>query len=187
MFYAIFLRGINTNGLKLLIQDFITILQSVGCHKAITIQAAGTAVIERDQPPDLAWQAELTSQLFQFTGKQIHAMIRTQDQLDQMVVLADEHPVPEDCHQYILITENDNLYEELHQLHQKVPYLPDEQLWPGSGCILWTIPQGQTLGEFGSKILGSNRYKKQLTSRNINTIKKALAIMNDLNGQNSTS
>jgi uncharacterized protein (DUF1697 family) len=177
MDYAIFLRGINTGGLKLEKQDFLAILKTTRCRSATTIQAAGTAVINHAQTPESGWAADLAKQFERHFGRPIPILIRTRDEMSQILEVSQVHPACLNCHQYVLLTDNAMLYDEITRLHQTIPYLPNEILLPGPGCLIWNIPKGETLGEFGGKILGSSHYRQQLTSRNIHTIGKAMALM----------
>jgi uncharacterized protein (DUF1697 family) len=177
MDYAIFLRGINTGGLKLEKHDFLAMLRTTGCRSAMTIQAAGTAVIDHAQTPDSGWMADLARQFERHFGRPVPVLIRTRAELSQILELAQANPACPECHQYVLLTDSGKLYDEIAALHQDIPYLPGEILLPGPGCLVWNIPKGETLGEFGGKILGSAQYRQQLTSRNIHTISKALALM----------
>ena len=47
----------------------------------------------------------------------------------------------------------------------------------GEKSDFWRVKIGDTLGGFGSKVLGGPKFKNRLTSRNINTIRKVRKAM----------
>lgn len=81
MIYAVFLRGINTGKMKLLMSDFKTILDAVGCRSATTIQAAGTAVFEAEEGAALDIQSESERQIYRLIGKPVSSVIRNIDEI----------------------------------------------------------------------------------------------------------
>jgi uncharacterized protein (DUF1697 family) len=179
MKYVIFLRGINTGGMKLAMADFKTILQDAGCRNVTTIQAAGTAVFSLSPGLDATPGAEIGRRLAELLGKPVYATIRTQGEITAMVDDVSPLKSPDEYHDYVMLTDDRDLYQEISSLHASIPYLPGERLINRFGYFIWTIPKGQTLGEFGSKVLGAAKYRSRLTSRNFSTILKILLVMED--------
>jgi uncharacterized protein (DUF1697 family) len=177
MKHAIFLRGINTGGMHLAMQDFKAILQDAGCLEPATIQAAGTAVFTWDPGQGAVPRIEIERRLSELIGKPVSAIIRTQAEIEAIIRHVSAIRSSAAFHDYVMLTDDPGLFGDLQSLHEKIRDLPGERLINGKGYFIWTVPKGQTLGEFGSKVLGSATYKRKLTSRNISTIIKIRSVM----------
>jgi uncharacterized protein (DUF1697 family) len=180
MIYSVFLRGINTGGLKLKNEDFGQILSKVGCIKVKPIQAAGTAVFEFEGLDKSGIQLKIEEELYGFMGKDITAIIRTKDEINKVIDTVLPMKSSEEYHDYIMFTDDSDLFKEAVLAHEPMSYSTGEKLLDGMGYFIWTIKKGDTLNEYGSKILGSSKFKKRLTSRNLNTVQKVAAAMNKI-------
>ena len=177
MIYAIFLRGINTGGMKLQMSDFKNILQDAGCQKVKTIQAAGTAVFEHASESDAAFKSEIELRLTKHIGKEVNSIVKTANEIQAIIEHGEKIKSSDEYHDYIMLTSEHGLFAEISTLHESIPFTPGERLINGSGYFVWTIRKGETLADFGSKVLGSPKYKDKLTSRNFNTIQKVWAMI----------
>jgi uncharacterized protein (DUF1697 family) len=177
MIYSVFLRGINTGKLKLLNDDFSQMLTRSGCLNSKTIQAAGTAVFSCKDADMEAVRTALENELLQFFGKRISFILRSREQINQ--IMSDLMPIRSaiDFHDYVMLTDDSSLFAEIEQAHMPIQYSSGERLMNQQGYFLWTIEKGSTLNEFGSKVLGSKNFKDRLTSRNFNTIVKVAEAM----------
>lgn len=180
MIYSVFLRGINTGGLKLKNEEFAHILYEVGCENIKTIQAAGTAVFTFSGKEITMLQKAMEDNLSEFMGKEISSILRSQEEINKILKTVEPIKSEEDYHDYIILTDTSNLFQEVIHAHESIPYSEGERLLDGEGYLLWSIKKGDTLNDFGSKILGSSKFKKKLTSRNVNTIQKAAAAMKEI-------
>jgi uncharacterized protein (DUF1697 family) len=174
MTYAIFLRGINTGGMKLRMDDFRRILLVCGCSDINSIQAAGTAVFTLAQELTPAFKANIEERLTVFVGKPVHSIIKDADDIRRTAGLIDMIESRDGFQDYLMLTEDEGLFDEVNRLHEDIPFSAGERLIRGAGFFVWTIRKGDTLGEFGSKILGEKKYRDKLTSRNFSTFKKVV-------------
>ena len=177
MMYAVFLRGINTGGMTLLMDDFKHLLEMAGCKHVVTIQAAGTAVFTLEQPIDANRQAEIEMRLSQHMGKQVSLFIKSASEIAIMAELVARQKSSAEYHDYVVIIRENQVYDGVVALHEKIPFMPGERLIRGDGFFIWTIMKGHTLSEFGSRVLGSKKLKEHLTSRNATTLLKIAAKM----------
>lgn len=182
MIYAVFLRGINTGKVKLLNSDFEQMLHESGAANIKTIQAAGTAVFSCREPELNEFKEAFTHELAVFFQRDIPYLLRTQEQISR--VLADELPKrsSSEFHDYIMLTDDPFLFAEIEQAHAPLPFTEGERLINREGYFVWTISKGNTLNEFGSKVLGSKKFRDRLTSRNLNTIEKVAEAMKKITG-----
>ena len=157
--------------------DFKNILAESGCLEVTAIQAAGTAVFraEGDACGDL--REIIETKLSEHIGKPVHSIIKNFDEIKEIIDRGASLKSPEDFHDYIMLTAGPSVFAEILKMHETIPYLDGERLIDGRGYFIWTIRKGSTLDEFGSKVLGSGRFKDRLTSRNLNTIQKVYDAM----------
>lgn len=169
---AIFLRGINTGKLKLLKEDFITILETSGFGDVSTIQAAGTAVCTVREDCVEHAISSLSKALFNLYKKEIAIFTLDKQQLEMIIDHANQLNIKERLHCYVMLYNSPSLFDDAVKAHSDIRYLKDEQLIAGDKYFFWIVPKGETLGEYGKKVLGKPPFKDNLTSRNINTIRK---------------
>ncbi len=102
-----------------------------------------------------------------------HVFLRSGEEIQKALVAAQAMCVPKECHNYLLLFDDNELLTELRVLFDSLSHLQEEQLRTFECGAFWIVPVGSTLAsEFGSKVLGSKKFKSRLTSRNINTILK---------------
>lgn len=178
MTYVLFLRGINVNGISIKMADLKAAIEDMGYKKVTTVQAAGNVIVEtKDEVMTAAEHKHLLeaglSKRFGYDAKLI---MKTADQVMDLLKEAFHHTVPEDCHHYVLLCDDLDLADELSLLFESVPKAPQEQLLVETHGMYWITPKGNTLSSnFGSKVLGNKKYKALLTSRNMNTLQKIVA------------
>jgi len=175
--YAIFLRGINTGKMKLVMSDFKNILEESGCLAVTTIQAAGTAVFRAEGDCCGNLREIIETKLSEHIGKPVHSIIRNIDEIKEIIDCGASLKSPEDFHDYVMLTSGHSVFAEILTMHETIPYLEGERLLDGTGYFIWTIKRGSTLDAFGSKVLGSVKFREKLTSRNLNTMQKVYAVM----------
>lgn len=177
MVYSIFLRGINTGKLKLLNVDFGEMLDKAGAKNIKTIQAAGTAVFSYKETEPVEFRKAFEEELYHYFGKNIPFLLRRKEQIEQILKNEMSTRSSSEYHDYIMLTEDPDLFEEIKQAHAPLPFTEGERLFHREGYFVWTISKGNTLNEFGSKVLGAKSFRDRLTSRNFNTIVKVAEAM----------
>jgi uncharacterized protein (DUF1697 family) len=107
--------------------------------------------------------------------------LRTAAELKSLNDFAKKLPVPAECHLYLLLCDSTLTVSELDRLFSVSDHVTQEAFHStGSDALdaFWIVPKGQTLtSPFGSKVLGSKKYRNLLTSRNQNTIERILALI----------
>lgn len=178
--YCIFLRGINVNGIKITMQAIKEAFKSMGFTEIQTILATGNVIAtapdgfqERE-----ALKAFIEKGLSEHFGYDAHVLLRNKKEMLEICSVAQNHIVPEGYHHYLLLCDHFELPLELEKQYNVMSHVSNEQLVLSRQDAFWIIPKGNTLdSNFGSKVLGSKKYKSRLTSRNMNTIHKIMKCM----------
>ncbi|MDO5688895.1 MAG: DUF1697 domain-containing protein [Tissierellia bacterium] len=166
--YAVLLRGINTGGMKLNMEELKDLARQLGYQNPQTILATGNLLLQTEESVAEV-QEKIEAKLAEHMGKPVHCLVRTLEELEQ--ILRESDLEIEGYHHYILFVK-EPLMEELAQLHQDYKWDSNEQIFANFQDIHWIVAKGNTLQGFGSKVLGSKKFKERLTSRNIATVKK---------------
>ncbi|MBC7960923.1 MAG: DUF1697 domain-containing protein [Vallitaleaceae bacterium] len=173
--YCVFLRGINVNGIKITMQDLKKMFEGMGFTNVQTVLATGNVLLtvpESSGSRD-AIKSAIENELSTQFHYEAHVIIRELSEILAVCSLARTYTISEDYHHYLLLCEGTELPLELSELFITLKHAPGEQFIVANKDALWIVPKGDTLNsEFGSKVLGSKKYKSKLTSRNMNTIEK---------------
>ena len=171
---AIFLRGINVNGRRITMADLSGCLQDAGYTQIQTILATGNFVCVPPAaiPPESvkADVERILTQRFEYPAT-VH--LRTQTALRALTNAAAQLTVAVEQHCYAVIADTSATIDALASAYAALPSDPLQQFSACGSDALWVVPKGQTLSApFGSVVLGSARYKANVTSRTISTIEK---------------
>lgn len=176
-YFAAFLRGVNVNGNKIPMDALKTAFTDMGFAGARTVLNTGNVVFASGQPaPEL--KPLIESGLKSALGYDAPIYLRGVSELEALQSAVRAITVPDSCHLYLLLCDNDALPAELGTLFSATPHGEQEQFHPAANDAFWIVPKGGTLSSpFGGKVLGAKQYKARLTSRNWNTIEKIIALM----------
>lgn len=168
----IFLRGLNTGGLKITMKELKSLLDSPDFQRLETVLATGNVLIESSLPSKeiLAWVLEKISQHF---GTSCYGQVRTFDQLQQLV---EQFPTSNttDYNQMILFCA-EPCGQELLTAYQEFSHAPSDGFFlTDTNDCYWQVKKGTTTEGFGGKILGQKKYRQIITSRNLATCQKIL-------------
>ncbi len=145
----------------------------MGFMDAKTILATGNVIVAAKGGDAKALKAQIQSALGNAFSYEAHVILRSQNEIAEICSAAQAIAVPEGCHLYFLLCDDEETLLVLKQLFDSMPHISEEQFLPFAHGAFWIVPKGATLdSEFGSKILGGRKYKSLLTSRNIHTIEK---------------
>lgn len=169
--YAMFLRGVNVNGRRLIMSELVTLVKQAGLTNVGSVQASGNLYFETDWPRKNL-RKRLEEVIETGTGLAVPLFVKTKAELEQVV---NDIPFTDDdqFHRYIFFHEpgfETTLLEEF----EKVTPLEGEQAKIVEGNFYWYCPKGETLTAGFSKILGKPKFKEYTTSRNLNTVEKVL-------------
>lgn len=176
---AILLRGINVNGSRIAMADLSTCLHDAGYTDVHTILATGNVVCV---PPTVtateSVKADVERILTQRFVYPATVHLRTQSELRALTNAAALLTVAAEQHCYAVIADT---VATIHALASAYAALPNEPLQQFVACgidALWVVPKGQTVTvPFGKVLLGSARYKANVTTRTIATIEKVRAAL----------
>lgn len=178
--WCVFLRGINVGGVNIKMADLKQAFAELGFTEVQTLLASGNVICTapEGQADRAALAANIERGLSARFGYEAHLLLRDRAEIAAVVEVAQAMTVPEGTHQYVLFCDDSALPAELEALYESLPHTPGERFLQAGPEAIWLVPAGSTLAsDFGSKVLGSKKYKSRLTSRNINTVEKALKLM----------
>lgn len=178
--YCVFLRGINVNGIKIKMEELKEVFGVMGFLGVKTILATGNVRVSLPEKSKTGQELKtfIESELSEHFHYEAHVIIRSKKEIQDIFAVAKNITVPEGCHNYLLLCDEPELYLELKDIFDLQPHAPQEQLILAECGAFWIVPKGFTLDSaFGSKVLGNKKYKRVLTSRNINTIEKIYKFM----------
>ena len=171
---AIFLRGVNVNGISIKMEELRTVIETMGYNDVKTVLATGNVVASTDE--ELSYdehKSKIEEALSSHFGYEAYIIIKSATQIRDIMKEAASHEVPEGCHHYILLSKETIVGQQLMELFNTCSKAENEQFLLGEHGIYWIVPKGSTLeSEFGSQILSKKAWKSVLTSRTMNTIQK---------------
>jgi uncharacterized protein (DUF1697 family) len=178
--YCAFLRGVNVKGTTMKMDRLAASFSEMGFENIKTIQASGNVLFSNTHNKS---QEELKcmieEELSRYFDYEANVFIRNKEEIEEILTASSKIPTPEECHHYILLCDKKEYMEEIKAVFKELsPTLPEQFYTVSSeGKTLpeavWIVPKGSTLSsEFGSKVLGSKKYKSIFTSRNRNTLEK---------------
>lgn len=172
---AIFLRGINVNGISIKMDELKSVIESMMYKDVKTILATGN-IIAKAADDEISYEEhknKIEKGLSSYFGYEAFIIIKSARQIHEIIEESKKHEVPEGYHHYILLTKENNIAEQLKMQFDTCSKAEKEQLLLGDHGIYWIVPKGDTLqSDFGKLCLGKKEFKSILTSRTINTIQK---------------
>ena len=174
--FTIFLRGINVNGISIKMEELKRVIEAMDYQNVNTVLATGNIILATTEEMSLdEHKKRLEDGLSSHFGYDANLVIKSKEQIMEIIEEAKGHEVPEGYHHYILIHDDKSLGQQLKSLFQQCSKDEKEQLIVEEEGIYWIVPKGNTLtSEFGNKVLGKKEYKSKLTSRTVNTVQKML-------------
>ncbi len=172
--FCVFLRGINVNGIKIKMDDLKAAFINMGFNDVETVLATGNVIIKDSQIVDTKkLKHHIEENLSDFFNYDAYVFIRSFYDIFKVVEKSKTITVPENFHMYYLLCSDTSLINELEQLFDSLSHEDNELFYKQLSDAFWIVEKGSTLkSEFGSKILGSKKFKPLMTSRNMNTIFK---------------
>lgn len=173
---CVLLRGINVGGVRIKMDELKKAFAGMAYPDAVTVLATGNVVIPGAD--DEGTKQKIEEGLSRCFGYEAHVFLRSAAELTAAVRTAGTLEDAPDCHVYCLVCQDASVVTELASVFEGMEHRKYEAFLQLGRDALWRVPKGETLeSAFGTKILGDKKYKSRLTSRNINTMEKILAIM----------
>ena len=179
-FYAVFLRGVNVGGVKILMKDLTALLEQAGFSRIRTLLASGNVVLASEEADPAAVKRACEAAIDSAYGYGIRVIVQDTAQLEY---LAGNFPfvAPDDGiqrHEYLVLTES---AEEAASIMDTAPEPSgEERVAQLAHGICWEVPRGQSLDSLLAKHFTKVASNFLVTTRNMNTVNKMLTALKAL-------
>ncbi|WP_411730850.1 DUF1697 domain-containing protein [Paeniglutamicibacter sp.] len=168
--YAIFLRGVNVGGVKVLMKDLAALLQDAGFTQVRTLLASGNVVLGSEEADPSRVKETVEQALRERYGRDIPVIVQDGEQLGRIVA---EYPFksPDDGiqrHEYLVLTGNEQDAAEV--LGSAPEPAATERAARLGHAICWEVPRGESLKTPLAKHFTKVASRTLVTTRNMNTI-----------------
>lgn len=174
---AVFLRGVNVGGVKILMKDLASLLGGAGFSPVKTLLASGNVVLGSTGLDSVALKARIEQVLEARYGRMIPVIVMDTGELEQ-IVAAYPFVTPEDGvprHRNLVLTSSS---QDAAAVFRHAPAPGEfERVASVGRCICWEVPRGESLGTELSRHFAKAAAKTLVTTRNMNTIDKVLEAM----------
>lgn len=171
MRFVAFLRGVNVGGnSKIAMSKIVTSLESVGLQNVSTYINSGNILFTSDGADLTRLTLQIEEALVDVSGFRIPVLLRTKDQIDSLLSQIDSN------WQNNTIEKTDIMFlwkeVDTPDIVDRITKKPDlEDLFYSKGALVWHIHKCNITKSRVSTIVGTPLYK-QMTIRNINTVRK---------------
>ena len=177
--HVAFLRGINVGGHKIIKMDWLsTQFSAMGFSRVKTLLASGNVLFESDPSDTLSLIHQIETTLLAQLGYRVQIVLRTREELKTLIELN-----PFNSIQDLEAKCNVTFFNQAPSSKIDMPYrseLGDFELLRIHQAEILSVSYRSPSGSFGSPVLHIEKTWKDLsTTRNWNTVKKALALCND--------
>jgi uncharacterized protein (DUF1697 family) len=169
--FVALLRGVNVGGVTIKMVDLADVVRSAGFTDVTTVLASGNVLFTAPDDASAA-KSTLEAALRDRFGYEAWVHVLPVDAIAR-VVAGFPFPRSVERHAYVVFVVKPEVRAEL----SAVPLDPAaEQAAAGDGVIYWSVPKGSTLDSALGRAQAKAAYKPWLTTRNLNTLEKLLAI-----------
>ena len=165
------LRGVNVGGVRFAMADLRAALQEAGFADVRTVLASGNVLVTTDDDP-------------RTTADRVHDVILQRFGFDLAAIAVDldavrtavaTYPFPRtsDRHAYVVFASDP---AAVRALIVGDALDDDEQVAAGEGVLHWTVPKGRTIDSVFGRRLAHRVREGTVTTRNLNTLEKILAV-----------
>lgn len=175
--YAVFLRGVNVGGVKVLMKDLTQLLEQGGFSEVTTLLASGNAVLNSTVDDPLVVQEQCNELLREHYQRDIPTLVFTQQEIDELAQpfgLPLPEPV-EEHHGYLTLCASALDARELGQaiagLDEPYPYLVTGR------AVQWIVAKGTSTTNGVAKLVQAQAKRRVLTTRNHNTMLRIAKIL----------
>lgn len=170
--YAIFLRGVNVGGVKVLMKDLSALLREAGFTQVRTLLASGNVVLGSDEADPSRVKETVEQILRNRYGRDIPVIVQDGEQLERIVA---QYPfeAPRDGiqrHEYLVLTGSDR--DAADVLDSAPEPAASERVARLGHAICWEVPRGESLRTPLAKHFAKVASRTLVTTRNMNTIGK---------------
>lgn len=173
---VVLLRGINVGkGARIAMADLRECTSDAGCSEVATVLATGNVVATDPRGPG-ALRAALEAAYAERFGYTAIVQVLDRHHLDTAAAgypfeSLDQH------HDYLVFSDDPDVAGRvLTGMEDAIDPGGTECVAPGPGCVYWRVPRGSTLASAAGKVLDQRENRSHLTTRNLNTVRKILAL-----------
>ncbi|MDJ0422404.1 DUF1697 domain-containing protein [Dietzia kunjamensis] len=170
------LRGINVGrSARIAMADLRACTEDAGCTEVRTVLATGNVVLTDPRAED-ELRAVLEAAYADRFGYDAVVQVLTRGAVEEAVAAypfesLDEH------HDYVVFSDDPAVTRAVAEaMGAAIEPGGTEAVTAGSGCVYWRVPKGATLSSAAGKASGSRAHERHLTSRNLRTLHKILAV-----------
>ncbi len=173
--FAVFLRGINVGGVRITMKDLAAVLVAAGYRRVITVLASGNVILDADVHDAGSLTTDIESVLCERFGCRARVLVTTHEELSQLVAAypftAVDDGIPR--HDYVVLAASRQVVQAV--LAAVPDPSPGELVAARRKVLYWQVPRGESKKTRIAKELARTRHKEQVTTRNMNTLRKVLA------------
>lgn len=178
--WAIFLRGINVGGIRIKMADLKRSLQDAGYEGVVTLLASGNVVVGSPEADPGTVKSHVEGVLREAFGYEAWVVVKSRDEVAAIVADYPFEGIDDGVqrHDYVVMTTGAEVVSDLEAEIERLGGLSGDERARAHGDVLfWQVPRGVTLDSVVSKATSRARFKASTTTRNLNTMHKALAAM----------
>ncbi|MFJ5107256.1 MULTISPECIES: DUF1697 domain-containing protein [unclassified Glutamicibacter] len=175
--YAVFLRGVNVGGVKVLMKDLAQLLLAAGFTDVKTLLASGNAVLSASSSDPLEVQEHCNAVLAGHYQRPIPTLVCTVAEIQQ---LSQPFPLPlpdpaSEHHGYFTLCES---AEDAQAVGAAIQGLagPGAYLVQGR-AVAWIVRKGESTANPIGKLMAAQAKQRIVTTRNHNTLVKLAKIL----------
>lgn len=166
--YAAFLRGVNVGGVNLKMVDVAATLTEAGFTGVRTLLASGNVLLDSPQDADAARRTAEAALRARF-NYQAWVLVYDVGTVRRLVADYPFEPEVAGHHSYVTFVSDAAVLDELTA----------PGAVRGDGVLYWQVAKGNTLDSAAGKALSNKRYAPSITTRNLRTLHKMLAMAQD--------
>jgi len=175
--FAVFLRGVNVGGVKVLMKDLKQLLQEAGFTEVKTLLASGNVVLESSESDPQLIQARCDELLSKHYQRSIPTLVFDAQQIKELAgpfALPIPEPVKEH-HGYLTLCQSTT---DAKELGEAIDALESSQDFLIIGrALLWVAAKGTSTTDPLAKLIQTQAKQRTLTTRNHNTLVKIAKII----------
>lgn len=173
---VVLLRGINVGKAnRIAMADLRACTEAAGCREVATVLASGNVVVSDERAvPEL--RRALEAAYSKSFGYDAVVQVLTRQALASAV---DGYPFDTlaEHHDYLVFSDSAEVTTRVAQaMADGLRPGTTETVATGPECLYWRVPRGSTLKSAAAKVLDARENKTHLTTRNLTTLRKILAM-----------
>lgn len=175
--FAVFLRGVNVGGVKVLMKDLSQLLLSAGFTEVKTLLASGNVVLSSEESDPQIIQATCNELLATHYQREIPTLVYTAEEIKELSGPFGM-PLPEpvaEHHCYLTLCQSE---DDALAMGEAIKTLDDSrELLIIGRAICWIVSKGTSTTDPVVKLIQAQAKRRIITTRNHNTLVKIAKIV----------